>query len=237
MRPFVPVPATRDRSTPSSRASWRTEGPACARENPGSLIGARSVRPPGIMVGRTGTALAGAAAAAMTGAPAATCAGTSGGAARNTFTGTVASGVTADGSAPAAALSTATRSPLLTLPPFARCSTSTRPAALDGTSIVAFSVSSVTSGVSISTTSPTFTRISITATSLKSPRSGTRISSRFRMARSVMAVSTQVFSGFGLEASMPSVDIAFPTVARSTLPSSASALSVASTMKRRSTSK
>ena len=47
MRPLKPWPATRARSTPSSRAKRRTEGPACAREKPGSSIGARSVRAPG----------------------------------------------------------------------------------------------------------------------------------------------------------------------------------------------
>src|SRR5580658_4018683 len=43
MRPLNPLPFTRPRSTPSSRANLRTDGPACARENPGSLIGGRSI--------------------------------------------------------------------------------------------------------------------------------------------------------------------------------------------------
>src|SRR5262245_48839032 len=47
-RPLKPVPATCVRSTPSSRANLRTEGPAWAREKPGSSMGARSVRPPGM---------------------------------------------------------------------------------------------------------------------------------------------------------------------------------------------
>src|SRR6185437_4995540 len=42
MRPLNPLPFTRVRSTPNSRANLRTDGPACARENPGSLIGGRS---------------------------------------------------------------------------------------------------------------------------------------------------------------------------------------------------
>src|SRR4029077_3592515 len=44
MRPLNPVPVTFVRSTPSSRASRRTEGPACAREKPGSFIRGRSAR-------------------------------------------------------------------------------------------------------------------------------------------------------------------------------------------------
>ena len=71
----------------------------------------------------------------------------------------------------------ATRSPALTREPLLTCSFATVPAAEDGTSIVAFSVSSVTSGDSSATASPSFTSTSITSTSLKSPRSGTRTSS------------------------------------------------------------
>ena len=50
MRLLNPLPFTRVRSTPSSRANLRTDGPACAREKPGSLIGGRSVA--SAMVGR-----------------------------------------------------------------------------------------------------------------------------------------------------------------------------------------
>ena len=46
------------------------------------------------------------------------------------------------------------------------------PAAGDGTSMVALSLSSVTIGCSASTVSPAFTKISMTGTSLKSPISG-----------------------------------------------------------------
>ena len=49
----------------------------------------------------------------------------------------------------------------------------TVPAAGAGTSIVALSDSSVTSGSSAATVSPAFTWISITGTSVKSPMSGT----------------------------------------------------------------
>ena len=63
--------------------------------------------------------------------------------------------------------------PLETRSPFFTTTDFTTPAADDGTSIVAFSVSKVISGVSSSTLSPGFTSTSMTSTSLKSPRSGT----------------------------------------------------------------
>jgi hypothetical protein len=50
------------------------------------------------------------------------------------------------------------------------------PAAGEGTSIVALSDSSVTSGILDADLSPGATRISITGTSVKSPMSGTRTS-------------------------------------------------------------
>ena len=70
-----------------------------------------------------------------------------------------------------------TRSPFRTLTSW------TTPAAVAGTSIVALSVSSVMSGVSRSTRSPGFTSTSMTSTSLKSPRSGTRCSTTSLKAR------------------------------------------------------
>src|SRR5580693_1204402 len=70
----------------------------------------------------------------------------------------------------------AMRSPVFTLPPLPMCTFSMTPSAVDGTSILAFSDSSVTSGVSTWTLSPGLTRMSITATSLKLPMSGTRTS-------------------------------------------------------------
>ena len=60
-----------------------------------------------------------------------------------------------------------TRSPTLTLSP------ATVPAAGDGTSMVALSDSSVSSGSSALTVAPSATWTSITGTSLKSPMSGT----------------------------------------------------------------
>src|ERR1700730_6747976 len=70
------------------------------------------------------------------------------------------------------------------------------PPAVDGTSIVAFSVSSVTSGVSVSMLSPGLTRTSITATSLKLPMSGTRTSTRRTAA--FIAIEPSNFPGYGL---------------------------------------
>src|SRR6185312_6700819 len=70
------------------------------------------------------------------------------------------------------------------------------PLAVDGTSIVAFSVSSVTSGASGSMVSPGLTRTSITATSLKLPISGTRTSTRRTAA--FIAMDPSNFPGYGL---------------------------------------
>src|ERR1700722_1992781 len=50
MRSLKPLPFTRVRSTPSSRANLRTDGPACACEKPGSLIGGRPVLVSGVGV-------------------------------------------------------------------------------------------------------------------------------------------------------------------------------------------
>ena len=66
-----------------------------------------------------------------------------------------------------------TRSPADTLEPTATFSSSTRPACGAGTSMLAFSVSSVTSPCSAATSSPGFTRMSMISTPAKSPRSGT----------------------------------------------------------------
>src|SRR5215204_4352686 len=103
---------------------------------------------------------AGAAVAAVAGAPvAAATAGAADGAA-------VASPVT----------STRITEPSLTLSPTFTLIALTTPDSGAGTSIVALSDSSETSGSSALTVSPTLTKISITGTSLKSPMSGTRTS-------------------------------------------------------------
>src|SRR6185369_13771759 len=66
--------------------------------------------------------------------------------------------------------------PSLTLSPTLILIALTTPDSGAGTSIVALSDSSETSGSSAFTVSPTFTKISMTGTSLKSPMSGTRTS-------------------------------------------------------------
>src|SRR6202158_1229000 len=68
--------------------------------------------------------------------------------------------------------------PSLTLSPSLTRISLTTPESGAGTSIVAFSDSSETSGSSAFTVWPSLTKISITGTSLKSPMSGTRTSAR-----------------------------------------------------------
>ena len=70
--------------------------------------------------------------------------------------------------------------PSATLSPSLTETDATLPAAGDGTSIVALSDSSSTSGSSFLTTSPGFTKTVITGTSLKSPMSGTFTSMAMR---------------------------------------------------------
>src|SRR5690606_36871787 len=123
MRPLNPVPVTWVRSTPSSRANLRTEGPACAREKPGTLIGGRSLRT------RAGAAAPASAAAAGGGSAGRSRGGAAGGAAGAALSaaplpagaaggGFAAGGSSAEGvSVPSARRVTIT-SPLLTVPPF-----------------------------------------------------------------------------------------------------------------------
>src|SRR5437588_5076126 len=189
MRPLKPWPVTRARSTPSSRANLRTEGPACARENPGSSIGAKSLR--SVVATAAARAAPASGALARSGAAAGeTPRGVGGGAAALREGGAVAGGAVAGGTVASGAAAGAEplartvtmRSPVLTLPPLLVWSFSTTPTAVEGTSMVALSDSSVTSGESMTTVSPGFTRTSMTATSLKLPMSGTRTSTRLRTA-------------------------------------------------------
>src|SRR5687768_17880049 len=153
MRPLSPLPVTRARSTPSSRAKRRSAGLACALRMSGSAL------PAGAAIGavmRTVESCTGALADAGSAG-----AGTAG----------FATGVAA-----ASPFTVATTSPAFTRPPRVTWSFVTVPAADDGTSIVALSVSSDTRGDSTATVSPSFTRTSMTSTSLNSPRSGTRTS-------------------------------------------------------------
>src|SRR5574341_251797 len=144
IRPFGPLPCTRPRSTPSSRANLRTDGLACALE----MVSSRGSRG----TGRVGDG-AGAAAGLAAGAAADAVAG-------RDFATSFES-------------STRTGEPLDTLSPTFTFKSFTTPAAGDGISIVALSDSSVMSDCSFVTASPGLTRTSITSTSLKSPMSGT----------------------------------------------------------------
>src|SRR5450432_152656 len=93
------------------------------------------------------------------------------------FAAAAGAGAAAGFASPAAALSTMTITlPSLTLSPNLTLSSLTTPATGEGTSIVALSDSSETSESSGFTVSPGLTKISMTGISLKSPMSGTLIS-------------------------------------------------------------
>ena len=79
----------------------------------------------------------------------------------------------AEAAAAPSASTISTTEPSLTLSPTPTLSSFTTPAVLDGISIDALSDSTVISDCSALTVSPTFTSTSITATSSKSPMSGT----------------------------------------------------------------
>jgi hypothetical protein len=76
----------------------------------------------------------------------------------------------------AAASSSKISEPSETLSPCFSLTCVIRPAAGEGTSMAAFSVSMVINGVSLSTCCPSFTNTSMTLTSLKPPMSGTKTS-------------------------------------------------------------
>src|SRR5215468_12370505 len=154
MRSFGPLPLTLERSTPSSRAKARTEGEAWARLNASLSTGAAD----GALV-----ALAGAGAAAVG------C----GDAGAATVDSAFAEGVGAASAAPPLASSVSIAVPSLTLSPTLTFRAFTIPAEGAGTSIVALSDSSVMSGSSAFTESPSLTKTSMIGTSLKSPISGT----------------------------------------------------------------
>ena len=151
MRPFSPLPLTRVRSTPNSRAKCRMDGLACAF--PVGLLGK--------LVGAT----IGVATGAVTGVVAA------GFAASFTGAGVVGGLTSADVSVALVSIDKISvpsdiLSPTLTLTFF------TTPSNGAGTSIVALSVSKVSRDCSALTVSPAFTITSITGTSLESPMSG-----------------------------------------------------------------
>src|SRR5712671_295918 len=186
MRPFGPEPGTRVRSTPSSRANLRTEGEACAFLNASLSIC-------GCAAGAGAAGAAGPGGAGVAGAAAGACSAAGGGAAFAGGRGDGAAAAAADAPFPpvgaaagalaplpspgASASSTRITFPSLTLSPTFTLRSLTVPAAGEGTSIVALSDSSAMSGSSGFTASPGLTKTWITGTSLKSPMSGTLISS------------------------------------------------------------
>src|SRR5207249_11003882 len=148
-----PDPLIFDKSTPSSRAKTRTEGEACAFLKASLSIGAAAGA---LGAARWGGSLGdGTACGARVGAGAAASA-------RSCFA-----------ACASAASSMSKTVPSLTLSPSLTFISFTTPAEGDGTSMVALSDSSVTSGSSAFTVSPGFTKTSMIGTSLKSPMSGT----------------------------------------------------------------
>src|SRR5262245_30737029 len=78
--------------------------------------------------------------------------------------GAAAAAAGAGAAAPASLFTVTTSAPVDTVPPLVTCTFSTTPLAVDGTSMVALSVSSVASGVSTSMASPGLTSTSMTVT-------------------------------------------------------------------------
>jgi hypothetical protein len=156
MRPLDPVPVTSSSGTPSSRANLRTDGEAC-----GSVPFAAAGWWSGIGAGTDADGTAGGCACSAPGA-AGVATGAAGGAV----------------AAPAAPSRTAIGEPCETLSPSLTFSSLTTPACDEGISIDALSLSTVIRLCSTWIASPGLTKISITATSRKSPMSGTNTSTR-----------------------------------------------------------
>ena len=154
MRPFRPVPFTKPKSTPNSRASLRADGPAWALANAASFTGVL----PNAATG--GAAGAGAETGAAAGAGAAAAFGAS------------AAGAGAAAAEPAVSTSII-GAPSDTLSPTFTSTALTTPAAVQGTSMVALSVSSVISVSSTATVSPTLTSTAMMSTFSWPPMSGT----------------------------------------------------------------
>src|ERR1700674_1137084 len=158
MRPFGPDPFTNPKLTPSSRAKRRTDGLACAKTWAVSSAAAVAAGPGTVAGAAAGGGAAPSADGVAEPAGAAACAGC---------------GEDACGAAAAAVCRVRIKAPSATLSPTFTFTSFTTPPAGAGTSIVALSDSSVTSGSSFATVSPALTSTSITGTSVKSPISGT----------------------------------------------------------------
>ena len=241
MRSFGPEPLTAPRSTPSSRASRRTDGEACgsARTAPSaSSAGTAGVRgEPAGAAADEAAGWAGAAAWADAGAwAAAGCEAAGAGAAwAAAWAGAAAAGwaagALAGAAAPPASILPSTE-PFDTLSPSLTVSDVMRPAAALGISMDALSDSTVTRLCSAATSSPSFTRISMTSTSEKSPISGTTISITLMSADTSRSVFVgQASTGSILSGLMPYFLIASATFVAGMVPSSARACRAASTTK------
>ena len=179
-----------------------------------------------------------------TGMRTAACGSTGGAAAAGAGAGTATGAGTsaaADGAAPAPSSNTM-GVPWLTLSPILTRTWPILPAKGEGTSMVALSLSSVTSGSSAFTASPGFTLISMTGTFLKSPMSGTVTVVIGMLPASAAAGrrggdGNQALAGLRFSGSMPYFAMASATFVEGILFSSASALSADATTKCRSTSK
>src|SRR5450755_1036171 len=163
MRPLGPPPLTSVNGTPSSRASLRIVGEAC-----GSA-------PAGAAGSCIGNAAVGTCFSLVPGDIDASC-DEGGGSAAAVVTAAGTAAEAATGSVPVAPSSVAIDDPLETLSPTFTVSAMTTPACEDGISIDALSLSTVIRLCSALTVSPGLTSSSITATSAKSPMSGTTTS-------------------------------------------------------------
>src|SRR5574343_535400 len=126
--------------------------------------------------------------------------------------------------APSASISRTTE-PSLTLSPSWTLSSLTRPACEDGISMEALSDSTVMSDCSALTVSPGLTSSSMTATSSKSPMSGT-----FTSTNAMFVSGFYAYRGLTLSTLMPYFLMASATLAAGSAPSSASDLSAAITL-------
>jgi hypothetical protein len=157
IRPLRPEPLTSASGTPSSRANLRTDGDAWGKP---------TVLPPGAWAGAATAATAAATGVGAAASDEATAAEAAGAAATATATATGAAAATVPSKM-------ASRSPMLTVSPTLTLSSLSTPACEDGISIEALSDSTVISDCSTLMVSPGLTMTSMTATSLKSPMSGT----------------------------------------------------------------
>ncbi len=206
MRPLFPLPFSSSKGTPSSRANLRTEGDAWGKPTvvpPGACAGASMVEPDAeadspapteveVERGVDAAAVAIFAFAFAETGDEATDAAEAVGAACAEAAGAAAGALTA--STPSRI---ANKSPILILSPNLTLSSFNTPACDDGISIEALSDSTVTKDCSTFMLSPDLTKTSITATSLKSPISGTFTSINAISVSLCMCKNAPVFSTQG----------------------------------------